>query len=250
VSSVLGLFNNIRYQPTNRYQETALAVVDTPSGKWKASNPEGFANWVSDQAKRPILISLLEKSAVATFDAANVAPVPQQEVPLTDTLRVAIRLLKRHRDMCIFRGDIDSSLKPISVIIVTLLTQCYEGLADQGASYDDPIELLADLTDLMPGMIEIIDGKYLISNPTVDGENFAERWNDNIDLKNTFDKWCNLLNEDLDIILSANSEQSIRDEIRKTFGATAASGPTPPSPKGLASNPPTRIYATPERGLA
>lgn len=250
VSSVLGFYDFIRYQPTNRYQETALAVVDTPTGKWKASNPQGFASWVSDQAKRPILISILRKSLVVDSAYANVTPVPEQEIPLTDTLRVAIRLFKRHRDMCVFRGDIDSSLKPISVIIVTLLTQCYEGLADQGAKYDDPIELLADLADLIPGMIEVIDGKYWISNPTVEGENFAERWNDNINLKHAFDTWCNLLIQDLDSILSAKDEQSIKNEIRKAFGSTAASGPPPPSPKGLAPKPPSQVYTPPARGLA
>lgn len=249
VANLIGTSGNIRFQPTTRYHETALAVVDTPSGKWKASNPEGFAKWVDDQAKRP-LINYLEKMFESVSMEANVEPVVEQAVPLSDTLRTAIRLLKRHRDMCIHRGLIDGSLKPISVIIVTLLTQCYEGLADKGAIYEHPIELLADLADLMPDMVEFINGKYWISNPTVDGENFAEKWNDTPQLKSTFDSWCDLLREDMNSILSAKDEKALCDAIHKAFGTSAASGSTPPSPKGLAQKSPTRTYTPPATGLA
>lgn len=251
VANLVGAFGSIRFQPTTRYHETALAVVDTPSRQWKASNPEGFANWVSDQAKRPLITSLKNMFESVSMEDANVEPVPEQDVPLSDTLRTAIRLLKRHRDMCVHKGLIDGSLKPISVIIVTLLTQCYEGLADKGASYEHPIELLAELADLMPDMVESINGEYWISNPTVDGENFAEKWNDTPQLKTTFDSWFDLLREDMNSILAAKDYKSISEAIHQAFGTTAASGSTPPPPpKGLAPNSPSRPYAPPERGLA
>lgn len=242
----------IRYSPSDRYIDTALAVVDTPSRQWKTSNPEGFSNWVSDQAKRPILVQLLRKMAsLEAFASDSVAPVPEQEVPLSDTLRIAIRLLKRHRDMSIRRGYFDAEHKPISVIIVTLLTQCYEGLADQGARYTHPIELLIDLAELMPGMVEIRNGEYWIANPTVHGENFAEKWNDNPALKKAFDTWCEQVIEDLQGILAANNEQLLREKIRAVFGCAGANGSVPPSGSGLTSKTPSQVYTPPAtRGLA
>lgn len=242
--------SHIRYRTTDRYRESALAVVDTPSKQWKTSNPAGFTQWVADQAKRPLLVSvLLEKRAVLASD--SIIPVPEQEVPLSDTLRVAIRLLKRHRDMAARKGLIDGDLKPISVIIVTLLTQCYEGLADNGSRYAHPIKLLADLAELMPGMIEIRQDGYWIANPTVEGENFAERWNENPERKATFDAWCELLIDDLKEILNETDERLLTDKIRATFGTTGASTSGTNSGLGLAVQAPKRVYTPPAtKGLA
>lgn len=243
--------NSICYRPSDRYSETALAVVDTPKRQWKTSNPEGLSNWVSDQAKRPILVPLLlERRAMEALASDSVAPVPGQEVALSDTLRIAIRLLKRHRDMSVRRGYFDAEHKPISIIIVTLMTQCYEGLADQAARYLHPIKLLTDLVELMPGMIEIRNGEYWIENPTVEEENFAEKWNDNHKLKDAFDNWCELLINDLQSILSATNERSLRENIRRVFGCTGATGSVPPSSSGLASKAPNRVHTVPARGLA
>lgn len=118
-----------RYR-ASRYEKTALAVVDTPTRSWKTSNPAGMSQWVDDTSKRP-LIRMVRMEAYAMDEArASVSPVPDQTVEITDTLRVAIRLFKRHRDMCVRRNIIEVGTKPISIIIVTLLTTCYEGLAD------------------------------------------------------------------------------------------------------------------------
>lgn len=242
--------SHIRYRATERYRESALAVVDTPSEQWKTSNPAGFTQWVDDQAKRPLLLStLLEKRAVLAAD--SIAPVPEQEVPLSDTLRVAIRLLKRHRDMAARKGLIDGEVKPISVIVVTLLTQCYEGLADNGNRYTHPIELLADLAELMPGMIEIRHDGYWIANPTVEGENFAERWNENPERKAAFDTWCALLIDDLEDILTETDTRRLTEKIRSAFGTTGASTSGPNSGVGLAAQTPKRPYTPPAtKGLA
>ena len=244
--------SQISFTPTNRYREKALAVVDTPSQQWKTSNPEGFSSWVSDQSARPLLQWLIQKSIRESYSADSVTPVPEQEVKISDTLRVAIRLLKRHRDMAIRRNYIEPDLKPISIIIVTLLTQCYEGLADKGAVYTHPIELLIDLVELMPYMVEVRGGKYWIANPTVEGENFAEKWNEKPKLKRSFDIWTALLLEDLNSILAANDQISRRKIIKEVFGCTSAQPPTTPTEGGgLAPRQPTKPHtAPPSRGLA
>lgn len=242
---------HIAFSPSSRYRETALAVVDTPSKQWKTSNPEGFSSWVSDQSSRPLLRWLVEKSLSQNYRADNVTPVPEQEVEISDTLRIAIRLLKRHRDMAVERNLIEPDLKPISIIIVTLLTQCYEGLADQGAIYTHPIELLIDLVELMPYMIEQKGNDCWIANPTVDGENFAEKWNEKPRLKESFDTWTNLLIDDLNEIMAASDHDSRRKIIKEVFGCTGAQSPAPPNGSGLAPKKPSQTHkAPPTKGLA
>ena len=242
--------DGIRYRP-DRYAHTALAVVDTPTKQWKTSNPVGFAQWVSDQAERHILMSFaLEGRTLDSLASNSIESVPEQVVPLSDTLRIAIRLLKRHRDMSVRRGYIESEFRPISVIIVTLLTQCYEGLADKAARYTNPLRLFLDLVELLPEMIEIRGGQYWVENPTVDGENFAEKWNVNSALKKTFDNWCELLVEDLQHLLNVKDERLLSDKLREVFGSTGAAGVVP-TPSGLTSRTPSRVHAVPAtRGLA
>src|SRR5690606_36444807 len=212
-----------RYR-ASRYEKTALAVVDTPTQSWKTSNPAGMSQWVDDTSKRP-LIRVMKMEAYAMDEArASVSPVPDQTVEITDTLRVAIRLFKRHRDMCVRRNIIESSTKPISIIIVTLLTTCYEGLADLNRSFEHPVELLVELAAFMPHLVLKLDGKYRVDNPTVEGENFAEKWNDDEGERHrAFMTWCDALSADLKTILALTEPQEISKRVREVFGIPAPS---------------------------
>lgn len=69
------------------YKRTALAVVDCRKEKWKSSNPEGLARWVSDTSK----LALVQRLAVSAEAAAsaNVGTVPPQEVEVTEVLPLA-----------------------------------------------------------------------------------------------------------------------------------------------------------------
>jgi len=234
--------------PAQEYVSTALAVVDNPTKKWKTSNPAGFAQWVDDTAKLQLVVSKLSLEEATLFKAAaNVAPVPDQDVEITDTLRVAIRLFKRHRDMCVRRGMIENKYKPISVIIVTLLTDCYAGLAELGRTYDNPVHLLAALADRLPGMVEEINGEYRIDNPTVSGENFAERWNDKDggeERQNAFFFWCDKLTADMSSILASQDEKDIRERVREVFGCPPDKS-SPNGSGGSGGNAPVRQLTPP-----
>lgn len=234
------------------YADTAVAVVDIPTQKWKTSNPLGMVKWISTQANRQILRQLVFRAEA--FDSANILPVPEQNVPLSDTLRVAIRLFKRHRDMAVRRDNVIAEYMPISVIITTLLTQCYEGMADKGVSYVHPIALLADLAALLPGMIELREDEYWVANPTVDGENFAEKWNkDNDQRYNEFHKWCGLLASDLTSILESNTPAQLHERVQETFGCVGVgdANTTIAEPGWLAATPPTSVKKVPSStGLA
>lgn len=208
-----------QYIPVAQYRSTALAVVDNKTRKWKTSNPAGMTKWVNDIAQLQLIRFPTFESATALAHTLGVEPVPDQDVEITDTLKVAIRLFKRHRDMCVRRQKIDKDFQPISIIIVTLLTSCYAGLADLGRTYSHPIELLDDLAALLPGMILKLNGEYHVDNPTVEGENFAERWNiDNGERYEAFKIWCDILIADMSTILAATDPQTIRAHVRLIFG--------------------------------
>lgn len=218
----------LRFPVPDEYKRTALAVVDRRKEQWKSSNPEGLARWVSDASK----LVLVRRSAVREEAAAsaNVGAVPPQEIEVTEVLPLAIRLCKRHRDMSVRRNYITEEHKPISVVLTTLLTMCYMGLAVrvQQRPYDHALALLADLIELLPHMIERRGNDYWVANPTVIGENFAERWNeDDGERYEAFLNWCSLLSEELDVILEKSDPREIRQEVRRVFGC-----PEDAAPKG------------------
>lgn len=238
-----------RYHAANRYANSALAVVDTPTRSWKTSNPPGMTLWVDDTAKRQLIRAIVIEKSVTDRIHAGVTPVPDQTVEITDTLRVAIRLFKRHRDMCVKRGTISADYKTISIIIVTLLTRCYEGFADLNRSFDHPVELLIELAELMPYLVSNINNQYQIDNPTVEGENFAEKWNEPGSRHyRTFITWCEILLSDLKSVLALTNPLGISKRVREVFGIPA---PTI-SGGGLPKFPPVPVPkpTPPSEGLA
>ncbi|PLP96640.1 nucleotidyltransferase domain-containing protein [Cupriavidus pauculus] len=218
-------------QAEPEFVSTALAVVDTPQKDWKTSNPAGIRDWVNRASTRKVI---WEPALEAAFDSvrAHIEPVAKQSVEVEETLRVAIRLFKRHRDMCVRRGHLTADTQPISIILVTLLTTCYEGLADliddnARQPFSHVVDALIALAELLPDMIPYYrDLGYYLANPTVVDENFAERWNnDEGERAEAFRTWCGLLRADLVAIAALDDPEDITTKTLEVFGCTAAGGP-------------------------
>ncbi|MTW10182.1 nucleotidyltransferase [Pseudoduganella eburnea] len=216
--------------PELEFAASALAVVDTPLQNWKTSNPAGIREWVNRASERTIVWELVTEA----FDSvrASIEPVAKQSVEVEETLRVAIRLFKRHRDMCVHRGHLSAETQPISIILVTLLTTCYEGLADliedgTRVPFAHVVDALIALAELLPEMIpHYPDLGYYLANPTVVDENFAERWNtDGGERAEAFRTWCGLLQADLAIIAAQTDIEKIATKTLEVFGCTAAGSP-------------------------
>ena len=246
-----------RLIPLETYRETALAVVDRKTEQWKPSNPQGVTQWVNEAAKLQLLHHHAVVALEALREAAGVKNVPDQEIAMADTLRLAIRLFKRHRDISTRRGRIEKDYQPISIILVTLLTACYIGLHENQSRYEHPIELLLDLAELLPWMVDHRDGAHWVANPTVEGENFAEKWNEQGGQHHqVFREWCDILALDLWRILTADNPTEIRRQVCEVFGVPAS--PKDPTSSaiaglGLGGTKPTRRppKAPPKvRGLA
>lgn len=213
------------------HKESALAVVDVPTKKWKTSNPKGFADWINDVSSLQVLQQVALESFNRKFEA-NVEDVPSQEINPSDTLRTIIILFKRHRDMAVKRGIIKSENKPISVLLVTLITEAYFYLHTRNSYYSDPVDVMLVISELLKKGPRCSSGKWFVENPTVEGENFAEKWNDPDEgeqKSSSFFKWVELLTSDMKTIINVQLEDNIKQKVLDVFGlnSTNQQGPKP-----------------------
>lgn len=262
----VGLETYARMDPAYRvnqiYASTALAVADNKLQGWKNSNPAGLAQWINKSSEVVVCFTqaALESYEVA-LRAAKIESVPSQEVSLTDTLRMAIRLCKRHRDMCIHRDRIQKENEPISIIIATLLTMIYNGLAVSGRVFEHPLDLLIEMIELLPYLVDamkLAKGEYYVPNPTVDDENFAEKWNDPGSRRaTTFNTWCTLLKNDLyeALDMSSASSEKIEQKVLWLFGCSATSegpgeGSSGPGETPISAGRDRVVRTVPATGLA
>lgn len=147
--------------PHESHQPDGIWLTDRSLTEWQPSNPIGYAEWFSEAmatAKRMLL------EAAAADRGIDVEQVPPDTIktPLQQT----VQALKRHRDLH-FNGQ--PELVPASIILTTLAARAYSG----GTSVFDT---LVEITELMPQLVERRGDHYVVANPVLEDENFADRW--------------------------------------------------------------------------
>lgn len=195
--------------------------VRDPDTTWAPTNPGEYADWFCNHAKeRFTFLSPLLKSEDAVA-RSSVEPLPDESVGLDDILRRTVQLMKLHRDnMYWFAEEKRKEAQPISIIIVTLVTQAYADLINTNrSSFHSPLEVVLKLVEMMPAYIRHENGKYKVPNPTLPLENFADRWNhDNNARASEFEKWHKRLEKDLDILLHNSAKAVPEASVREVFG--------------------------------
>jgi len=164
-------------------------VADKELKQYVPSNPKGFAQWFEDISEIAPSINITKSmfearnSMVVFEDSATVTDLPEhrQNKPL---LKRFVQIFKRHRDE-MFKSQGNA---PISIIITTLVAKSYL-YCIQHFSYDNAYDLMVDTLRFMPKYIDNRGFNYWIENPTVSGENFAEKWNVKPIRKQAFDQW-------------------------------------------------------------
>jgi hypothetical protein len=162
-------------------------VPDRKMRNWHATNPRAYRALFD---KRAELMPRLTQSIIAMQkDSASVEPFPIRQ-SVKGILRRTVQLLKRHRDQYFL--ETAEEVAPISVVITTLAMKSYE-MCVQRHVFADELEVLVDTIRLMPLFIErpLENGRqvYAVWNETTQGENFAERWNDEPARVNAFYEW-------------------------------------------------------------
>ncbi|MEM5542692.1 nucleotidyltransferase [Sulfitobacter sp. AS92] len=162
-------------------------VPDRIMRNWHATNPRAYRALFD---KRAELMPRMTQSIIAMQkDSASVEPFPIRQ-SVKGILRRTVQLLKRHRDQHFL--ETVEEVAPISVVITTLAMKSYE-MCVQRHVFADELEVLVDTIRLMPLFIErpLENGRqiYAVWNETTQGENFAERWNDEPARVNAFYEW-------------------------------------------------------------
>ncbi|OGS11994.1 MAG: hypothetical protein A2234_05055 [Elusimicrobia bacterium RIFOXYA2_FULL_58_8] len=146
--------------PDSTGPEGALMVPDREAQDWKASNPDGYANWFEGRA-----------ATLQVVMARATEPLPEQEsVAEKKPLKLAVQLIKRWRDIYY---DGKPELAPLSIVLTTLAAHNYRGQT----SVKDAISGILD--GIILGIPTI--GRLTVLNPTNGKEDFSERWNENRD---------------------------------------------------------------------
>ncbi len=209
-------------------QDHAIAATNKGENdeySWTTSNPKGFAEWfylkngeVFQQVKAIQKHQIFNKQR-HLFNSFDEVPNIHVKTPL----QKAIQLLKRHRDVRFSQSEIEN-FKPISMVITVLAATCYRNestifetldnliafLDQQASQLDNSFifnEYLAGSTYNLINRTS--DGKWVIPNPTNQGENFADRWHeDNHARAKAFFQWVTWLKEDF-----INIDEVVEDDL-------------------------------------
>lgn len=217
---------------------TDLRVRD-PATVWSPSNPEEFADWFCRIADKrfPFQEELLRKLMVEA--KTTVDPLPPGRVGITDILRRAVQLMKLHRDSYYKRlPEAQREGKPISVILVTLAAKAYDQIVTHEAhAYSSAIEVVLEVVDRMPGLIQRGLLGIRVDNPALPGargENFAEKWNTDKGLRDSqFKAWHGQLMDDLEALFSEEYSKRSEIRIRGVFGEHGVKAWKDSSPQGV-----------------
>lgn len=147
--------------------ETSILIPDMPAtvGKWKASDPKGFAMWFEEMCKK--VKQRMVKASIICMSHGHVDPVPDPEpYHLKKPLKRSVQLLKRWRDVY-FHGR-EELLTP-SILVTKLAADFYD-------SDPDPYEALQVIVDSMHSFFA--SGCPVVRNPVNHEEIISEKWHD------------------------------------------------------------------------
>lgn len=174
--------------------------------RWTHSNPDGYYYWFK---RRNQLSERLVRQQRLQIQYSNKSLYSRvEDVPLQlvrSPLQRAIQIVKRHRDVYFA----EENTKPISIIITTLITHRY-----QGGTIEESIKRFTHYvksrhetilrTGEAPtdGMLDYIEGIWIVPNPVHGGrplagrENFADKWNKTPSLATQLFQWVYQLDRD------------------------------------------------------
>ena len=193
-----------------------ILVPDRTIHDWEPSNPLAYANTFDTASqKAPVFTAFGTRLFTEVMSKAYIEPMPER-MESTDLLRRLVQVSKRHRDL-MFKDD-ENGFPPISVIITTLLMHAYEDAVRR--PHETPWDFVLAVVKLIPSYITIKDlgrGRYEfeLPNPTTEGENFAERWNEDPRRARDFWRWHQQLTADLVTLATLDGEDRVRDHLTK-----------------------------------
>lgn len=202
--------------PAAPYDKTSTKILitnkeqNTNEYSFKTSNPKAYISWFlakQEQEKN----NLIKRFKNSTNDSIE----ELKEYRIHTTLQKATQLLKRYRDIKYKDAtDEERELKPISIIITTLLARVYTG-------NETLYQLLCNFSNNAINYIKKDkDGNYVITNPINNEENFADKWIQYPERKDAFFEWMKEVKHDLitNNFLTKDGTIEQANYLKKIFG--------------------------------
>jgi len=206
------------------YGLTHALVPDRELLHYQRTNPKGFGGWFGD-ASDQMPNFVLHRDTVSLTMKADVVPLPSAEI-FDRLLARIVQFFKIHRNIFFANRD----FCPASAFITTLVVKAY--LAAVGRTFHSPLDLILDIWQNMPRIIErtpLADGRetWAVYNPTAEGDNLADRLN-TPERQAAVQAWHAKFGEDfLQLIENADSvdgTDALSTQIRKSYGDKSARG--------------------------
>lgn len=189
-----------------RGSDDGILITDHDVRSWLRSDPLGYANWFRQVA----LEEVLAKEAFLAERGVDVADVPAWT--RKTTLQLAVQALKRHRDIY-FTGRLGE--RPSSIIITTLAAHAYQ---PGGNLFDVMRAIAGGLVD----HIQVINGQYVIANPVMQEENFADCWVSERWRAAALFEWAEAVSQDISGIAARSGNDNVLKGVRMVLGESAA----------------------------
>ena len=174
----------------------------------KYSNPYKYHEWFEKRMQ----VQLDEaRKEFSLKNKVEISSVPTYKVKTP--LQRAIQLLKRHRDI-MYEGMSEKRKDdaPISIIITTLAA----------SAYNNEVSLYEALRNILLNMEKHIKrngDRYIIENPVMREENFAEKWNEKSEKAKEFFNWLNRAKFDiLHEPINAQGVHKVVEKLEYCFG--------------------------------
>lgn len=194
---------------------------------WSTSNPKGYYFWF--KSKNEYSTNFIESQRSTIFNTNKELYEREEDVPkqlFRTSLQRAIQIMKRHRDVHFVNKD----FKPISIIITTITAQIYTQ-SNIVEIIDEFINYVLSRNEFLikngylnkDDILDFSNGNWLIPNPVDyakpenERENFADRWNLEPELANSFFEWTQQLKRDI----ASFKKSGISDNLNlktKSFG--------------------------------
>lgn len=184
---------------------TGILITDMNVTLWQPTDPLQYASWFHESGRQ----DREDRERMITAKGVDITEVPEWQ--RKTNLQLVIQVLKRHRDIH-FTGRLD--LRPSSIVITTIATRAYK-------SGDDLYGSLRTVAANMADHVHFVDGHYVVENPVLPDENFADYWDSEPWRPRELGRWIEALKRDIESVPAVRGNHHVLDRIGQILGPKA-----------------------------
>jgi hypothetical protein len=189
---------------------SVISITDKNVSRWQLSNPKGYSHWFESTAAREI--ELRDRQVTAGVEVDDI-PTWRRKT----NLQLAVQMLKRHRDIY-FTGALHR--RPSSIVITTLAAIAYRN-DTLGASSGDLFDALRAIVNGLEDGIYKADGVWMVENPAMPGENFADYWKHEPWRAGYLFEWMDAAKREFSDMPVSQGNDAVLNKIGRTLGDRA-----------------------------